>query len=107
MAKNEFVPFATQPNANVYAPGNWSVRPEVSFGYQVGIADAQSVSTALRQATSIASMLAQWTADTGGADMVDDGNVSGLEAKFNAALKVVLGASQKQMQPYILFMGEL
>lgn len=107
MAVNQYVPFATQPNANVYAPNVWAVRPEVSFGYQVGISDAQSVSTALRQATSVAAMIGQWTADKGGVDVVDDGNIASLEGKFNAALNVVLGVSQKQMQPYILFMGEL
>ena len=107
MTQNDFVPFATQPNANVYTPAVWSVRPEVSFGYQVGIADAQSVSTALRQATSMSSMMGQWIADKGGVAVVDDGNISGLESKFNAALNAVLSVSQKEIRPYMMFVGEL
>jgi hypothetical protein len=88
---NDFVPFGTATGANVLAPGIWAADPSRSAGFSAGIAPSVKLNTAWRQASSIATMIAQFTADFGPGNVVDNGNIPVLEAQFEAALNKFLG----------------
>nr|WP_313506906.1 phage tail protein [Kosakonia sacchari] len=85
MATNNFKPFATGGGANVTSQADWEALAALLTGFQSGKASSAQVNKALRQATFIASALAQYTADRSGLDVLDDGDVSGFVSKMSAA----------------------
>ncbi|GCD59353.1 hypothetical protein NBRC3280_1866 [Acetobacter pasteurianus NBRC 3280] len=107
MPANQIVLFASGTGANTYAPAVWSTRPEVSFGYQVGIADATSVNTALRQASFVAAMIGQYTADLSGKDTLDNGDIPTFENNFKSALSNTFKSQLAASSPYLYFMGQI
>lgn len=86
MNTNDFLPFATGAGADVETAIAWAADPTLQQGFQNGTADPKQVNTVLRQATSIAAMIAQFTADYGSGNVLDNGNIATLEAQFTAAL---------------------
>ncbi|MCP1202234.1 hypothetical protein [Acetobacter oryzoeni] len=107
MPANQIVLFASGTGANTYAPAVWSAKPEVSFGYQVGIADATSVNTALRQTSFVAAMIGQYTADQSGNDTLDNGDVPTFENNFKSALSNTFKNQLAASAPYLYFMGQI
>ncbi|GLH29741.1 hypothetical protein WSS15_23910 [Acetobacter pasteurianus] len=107
MPANQIVLFASGVGANTYAPTVWLARPEVSFGYQVGIADAASVNTALRQASFVAAMIGQYTADLSGNDTLDNGDIPTFENNFKSALSNTFKGQLAASSPYLYFMGQI
>lgn len=85
MAKNEFKPFATSPNANVTAQTDWEELPALLSGFQAGKASSAQVNKAIRQATFIAAALAQYTANNSGMDVLDDGDLNSFISKMGNA----------------------
>ncbi|MHA0917095.1 hypothetical protein ACR9H8_20435 [Kosakonia cowanii] len=85
MATNNIKPFATGNGANVTSQAEWEMLSTVLTGFQSGKASSAQVNKALRQATFIASALAQYTADKSGLDVLDDGNTAGFIAKMASA----------------------
>ena len=83
---NDFKPFAIAAGANVLSPSTWAADPALSVGFQVGIASSTKANTAIRQASFVSAMIAQFTADNGPSNVQDNGNLSALEAQFEAAL---------------------
>src|SRR6185437_6587957 len=89
---NDFKPFAIAAGANVLSPSTWAADPALSVGFQVGIASSTKANTAIRQASFVAAMIAQFTADNGPGNVQDNGILSALEAQFEAALIQYLGS---------------
>lgn len=88
---NDFLMFATASGANVLPPATWATTPVRSTGFQSGLGKSIEVSTAIRQAAFVAAMVAQFTADLGPGNVLDNGNLSAFEAQFEAALKALVG----------------
>lgn len=107
MPANQIVLFASGTGANTYAPAVWPTKPEVSFGYQVGIADATSVNTALRQTSFVAAMIGQYTADLSGKDTLDNGDIPTFENNFKLALSKTFKSQLAASSPYLYFMGQI
>ncbi|HBV2768628.1 TPA: tail fiber protein [Escherichia coli] len=85
MAKNDFKPFALDPNANVTSQADWEALPALLSGFTAGKASSAQVNKAIRQASFIAAALAQYTANKSGLDVLDDGDLNGFIAKMSAA----------------------
>lgn len=85
---NQFKPFAIGENANVTSQSDWEALDALSKGFQSGKASSAQVNKALRQATFIASALAQYTANKYGQDVLDDGNLDNFVTLFMQALAV-------------------
>lgn len=88
-ATNEFLPHATGTGANVTSQSSWSGASARSTGFQAGTASSAHANKVLRQATSIASMIGTFMAARG-QNALDDGNISALEANFEAALAALI-----------------
>ena len=84
---NQYVPFATGVGANVETPTNWIADLVRQQGFQNGIANPTQANTVLRQASFIAAMIAQFSADFSSEAMVDDGNLANAEQVFVDALR--------------------
>lgn len=76
MAENNFKPFATAAGANVATQAEWEALIALATGFTAGIARSGQINKALRQATVIASVLAQFIADKTETDVLDDGDTS-------------------------------
>ncbi|WP_208093585.1 gp53-like domain-containing protein [Serratia ureilytica] len=93
MAKNEFLPFGTAANANVLPNADYLALPERSSGFNSGVAKSEQLNTVWRQASVIASVVAQFIADNSGQDVLDDGNVTTLKTNLEDALMAFAGTS--------------
>jgi hypothetical protein len=88
---NQFVTWATAAGANIPAsPATYAAMTIRQQGAQVGIADPISFNNAMRQASVVATMVAQFIADLGSSNVNDDGNVATLEAQFIVALQALI-----------------
>lgn len=90
MPINEIKPFATGVGANIVAPSTYVNEPYLQQGFGNGILEAYDLNTVLRQTTFVSAMLAQFTAENSGIDVMDDGDVEGLLTIYEAALKGAL-----------------
>lgn len=73
---NQFLPLAIGSGANVLTPAAYAALSTlIQHGYQSGVAQSIQVNTTLRQATFVASAIAQIIANSG-VDANDDGNIS-------------------------------
>lgn len=86
MATNDFKPFATGAGANVTAQADWLAMAALSTGFQSGKASSAAVNKALRQGTSMASVLAGFIVDVTGGDVLDNGDITSLSALFKSAM---------------------
>lgn len=85
--QNQILPFATGGGADVLSPADYAAASFRTAGFVAGIADAASCNTAWRQASFVAATVAQFVADYGIADVLDDGNIVNFEANLVAALQ--------------------
>ena len=85
MATNDFKPFATGAGANVMSQADWEGLPALLSGFTSGKAASAEVNKAIRQASFIAAALAQYTANNGITDVLDDGNLNGFITNMVAA----------------------
>lgn len=83
---NALSSFALGAGANVMSATAYAALATRSTGYEAGIALSQQLNTTWRQSAFVAMMIAQFTADWGNANVVDDGNIPAFEANFEAAL---------------------
>ncbi|WP_260619844.1 hypothetical protein [Klebsiella oxytoca] len=88
MAENNFKPFAVGAGANVSSQTDWEKLVALSTGFTAGIARSDQVNKALRQATVIASVLAQFIANKTNSDVLDDGDTDALLIKLVQALNL-------------------
>lgn len=85
MATNDFLPFATNGGANVDSQAAYAANPNVPLGQQPGVASSSFNNKALRQASVLASQLAQLTSDRLNANILDNGSTSTVYAQLNLA----------------------
>lgn len=84
MAKNDFKPFAIGANANVTSQSDYEALPALSTGFASGKASSSQVNKAVRQASFIASALAQFVSNKTGQDILDNGDVTSFITKMSA-----------------------
>ncbi|EAB1499765.1 tail fiber protein [Salmonella enterica] len=99
MPKNEFKAFAVGENANVLTQTEYENLPAVTSGFQAGIAESVQLNKVWRQASVIAAILGQFTADKSGDDVVDDGK---LDVLMNSFVKALFNNSTEQLDPRYL-----
>jgi hypothetical protein len=87
MPTNDFVPVATAGGANVLSQSAYLSSSALTAGQQPGIASSAFNNKALRQATYIASCLAQFCVDVTGNGALDDGNQSEIISLMMLAFK--------------------
>ncbi|WP_228351033.1 phage tail protein, partial [Limnobaculum allomyrinae] len=85
MPINNFKAFALDHNANVMSQTDWEALPALQTGFSSGKASSAQVNKAIRQSTSIASLVGQFIANSGD-DALDNGDVDELVTKFTNAL---------------------
>lgn len=86
MATNNFKPFATGSSANVTTQNDYESLPALATGFQSGKASSAQINKALRQATFVASTLAQAISNILAVDVLDDGNQSKLVSQLISAM---------------------
>lgn len=87
MPTNELLPFATGGGANVMSQSDYAAMAARLVGFSAGTALSPQLNKAWRQAAFAAAMIGEFTADYGGADVLDDGDVATFEANFDAAIQ--------------------
>ncbi|QDL31325.1 glycine-rich domain-containing protein [Serratia liquefaciens] len=88
MAKNEFLPFGVAANANVLSNSDYQALPARIAGFSSGVAKSEELNSAWRQASVIASVLAQFIADKTGQDVLDNGDLVTLGENLNSAILI-------------------
>ncbi|MGQ6548305.1 glycine-rich domain-containing protein [Serratia sp. IR-2025] len=86
MAKNEFLPFGIGVNANVLTNDEYQALPGRASGFVSGVAKSKDFNKTWRQASVIASVVAQFIADNSGKDVLDNGDTATLKTNLEAAL---------------------
>lgn len=86
MATNNFKPFATGAGANVLSQDDWENLTALATGFTSGKASSSQVNKALRQATTIAAIVAQFMSDQNAADVLDNGDTNALQTQLRNAL---------------------
>ncbi|MEG1111435.1 MAG: hypothetical protein RSE65_12030 [Hafnia sp.] len=86
MPTNDIKPFAAAGGANVLTQAEYLALAALSTGFTSGKANSKEVNKAIRQATFISSVLAQFICDKSGSDVLDDGNVADLVTKLLSAI---------------------
>lgn len=89
MSQNEFKPFAIASNAAVLGQKEYEMSQALREGFKKGLARSVEVNKAIRQASSIAAAVAEFTAEKSGKDMLDNGEVGILKENFETALSAV------------------
>jgi hypothetical protein len=93
MPTNQYLPFATSGSANIFSYATYAARGEVLTGVVSGKGSSTLSNTTWRQASVIASAVAQVICDTTGTDMLDDGIVANVVTKFKQMLAATLVTS--------------
>lgn len=78
MPTNDFKAFATGNGANVISQADYLSLAALVSGFSSGKASSAQVNKALRQATVMANVLAQFIADSANVDVLDDGNTAAI-----------------------------
>lgn len=98
MATSEFSVFGTGPGAYVYAPATWAANPIRASGFPPGQVLKEQLNTPIRQASSVATMVANFIAAHQASNVLDDGNLSVLLAQFEAAISSYVGGNATHYQ---------
>ncbi|WP_244967905.1 gp53-like domain-containing protein [Xenorhabdus budapestensis] len=93
MAKNEFLPFGIADGANVLTNDEYSKLAARTNGFSSGVAKSQELNKVWRQSAVIATVVAQFIAETTGKDVLDDGNLQTLQAGLLNALRTTVSAN--------------
>lgn len=93
MATSEFKPFGLGSGSYVMTPAAWNALPVRASGFPPGILPKENINTALRQSSSIATMISNFMAALQPGNVLDDGNLVTLQAQFVAALQALIGTS--------------
>ncbi len=78
MPTNDFKAFATGNSANVISQADYLALAALVRGFSSGKASSAQVNKALRQATVMANVLAQFIADSANVDVLDNGNTAAI-----------------------------
>ncbi|MDE9463683.1 phage tail protein, partial [Xenorhabdus bovienii] len=93
MAKNEFLPFGIADGANVLTNEEYDKLATRTNGFSSGVAKSQELNKVWRQASVIASVVAQFIAETNNQDVLDNGNTEALRAGLLNALRATVGSN--------------
>ncbi|WP_187652032.1 phage tail protein, partial [Xenorhabdus sp. TS4] len=93
MAKNEFLPFGIADGSNVLSNAEYSKLPARTNGFSSGVAKSQELNKVWRQASVIASVVAQFIAETNNQDVLDDGNTTALQNGLLNALRATVSSN--------------
>lgn len=85
MATNNFKAFSAASGANVTPQSDYELLPALQSGFQSGKASSAQINKALRQATFVASALAQYMMNKTSSDILDDGDLSSFIGKMAQA----------------------
>lgn len=96
---NEFLPFAIGGGANVESQASYSASPVVTNGFQTGLVPSNRFNKALRQASFMASCLAQYIANTLGVSTLDNGNVATMLTYLGELFGNLIGGAANEI-PY-------
>jgi hypothetical protein len=94
---NDFLPFAIGTGANVEAQGPYAASVPVATGFQTGIVPSNRFNKALRQASVVASALAQYMANVLGVSIADDGDWAGFVTHLTNALGMKPGGAAHEL----------
>ena len=83
----DFLPFAIGNSANVLSQSDYAALAAILTGFQSGTAKSAQVNKALRQATVMAAVLANFIANNANVNVLDNGDTGTLLTNFVAALK--------------------
>ena len=86
MAINQIFPFGTAAGANVLSPADYEALASRNGGFSAGTAKSKDLNTVWRQASFVAAMIGQYIAEKSREDVLDNGDLAALQAKFVAAL---------------------
>lgn len=90
MPTNDFVPFCpTDTGTNLESQSAYLADANRTNGNQPGLASSKLNNKALRQATFIASQLAQYLSNDNGADVLDNANTASLLAQIQASIQAM------------------
>ncbi|OKP02630.1 tail fiber protein [Xenorhabdus eapokensis] len=93
MAKNDFLPFGLADGANVLSNEEYNKLAARTNGFSSGVAKSQELNKVWRQASVIASVVAQFIAETTGNDVLDDGNLATLQNGLLNALRATVSST--------------
>lgn len=93
MATNDFKPFAVGAGANVISQSEWLNLAALSGGFTSGRAASAQVNKAIRQGTTMGSVLGQFIADVTAEDVLDNGDISKLSVQLQAAMAKLVNDS--------------
>ncbi|WP_118984893.1 tail fiber protein [Photorhabdus sp. CRCIA-P01] len=85
--KNDFKAFSISNNANVVSQEKYETDKSLQEGFPPGNISTHLLNKALRQSSTIASVVANFIATQSSDDVLDDGDIAKLTAKLNQALK--------------------
>lgn len=89
MSTNQFLPFCpTDSGTNLLSQSDYAAAADRTVGNQPGVASSKLNNKALRQGTYITSQVAQFLADTTGADLLDDNIPGKLLGQIRASLQM-------------------
>ncbi|WP_036772243.1 tail fiber protein [Photorhabdus australis] len=91
--KNDFKAFSIKSGANVVSQFSYENSPELQTGLIPNSpVDVHLLNKALRQSSTISSVVADFIATQSGSDVLDDGDIAKLTAQLNQALKQKVSA---------------
>lgn len=101
MAKNEFLPFGTPEGANVLSNQEYEALAARHNGFTSGVAKSKELNKVWRQASLIASAVAQFIVDTDQKDLLDTGDFSDIKARLSSAINLIISNGDYVTNPYL------
>jgi hypothetical protein len=89
MASNDFLPFAVAGGANVVSQAVYAALAALGPGFQTGIAESNQLNKVWRQASIMAAVLGQMSADITGQNAVDDGTTATILGNLLTTMQTV------------------
>ncbi|MEN4984025.1 phage tail protein [Acinetobacter modestus] len=99
MPVNQFLPFATDEDANVMSQTEYAALAARQDGFQLGVASSQQLNKVWRQASIISTAVAQFICDNQAADVLDNGEIPTLVNQLETAIQSFLGGNSTLVLP--------
>jgi hypothetical protein len=87
MPVNQFLPFATDEDANVMSQTDYDALTARQSGFQLGVASSQELNKVWRQASIISTAIAQFICDNQAEDVLDNGEIPTLVTQLETAIQ--------------------
>lgn len=99
MPVNQFLPFATDEDANVMSQSDYTALAARQDGFQLGVASSQQLNKVWRQASIISTAIAQFICDNQAEDVLDNGEIPTLVNQLETAIQSFLGGNSTLVLP--------